>query len=336
MISGMIECVPNISEGRNNRIVEKLSEVVEKTSGVKLLHVDSGFDTNRTVFTLAGMPEVIEAAVFSLVQQAVRSIDMRKHRGSHPRIGAVDVIPLIPLDPVKTGACITMSHGLAERIWRELEVPVYLYGKAAGSPHRVRLPDIRKGQYEALKEKMEHDAWKPDYGNRFNEKSGATVIGVRDFMLAYNVNLDTTAVQKARYIAGRIRSSGYTEIDQSGEVLKRTPGILPFCQADGWYLPEYGYCQVTMNLHNLSVTGFHHAFEAVKRMAEALGVGVRGSELIGMTPLAALTETGRYYLQDKDASDKEAIEEAVRSLGLNDSAPFDPNRRIVEYRLADM
>ncbi len=333
MVSDIIECVPNVSEGRNIRIVDELAEAVDAVEGIRFLHVESGRDTNRTVYTYAGKEDAVEVATFSLVKAAVRRIDMRKHRGTHPRMGAVDVIPFIPLDPGGTEPCIALSHRIAGRIWRELQVPVYLYGKAALVPSRVRLPDIRKGQYENLERRMNTPEWKPDYGDRFNERAGASVVGVRDFMLAYNVNLDTKDLEKARYIAGRVRTSGFIEADSSGN-LRRIPGLLKFCQADGWYLPEYGYCQVTMNLHNIPVTGIHDAFEAVKAQAAAIGVRVRGSELIGMIPLSALTAAGRYYLGDDGAPQETAVREAVERLGLNDSVPFEAEKRIIEYRLS--
>lgn len=332
MVLDYIECVPNVSEGRDGQVLEDIASAVRRTEGVRLLHVEPGRDTNRTVFTFAGRAAQVAEAAYALVERAVFHIDMRTHRGAHPRLGAVDVIPLVPLDPAATDLCVSLSRSLAGRIWEELSVPVYLYGKAASDPARARLPDIRKGQYEGLRRRMEMPGWKPDYGDRFNERAGAVVLGVRDVMLAYNVNLDTQDVEKVRSIAGKIRTSGRTTRDSSGRQARK-PGLLKFCQADGWYLPEYGFCQVTMNLHNIPVTGLHNAFEAVKNEAEALGLRVRGSELIGLAPLSALTEAGRYYLGNPKAPEDAAVAEAVGRLGLNDSAPFNPEKRIIEYLL---
>lgn len=334
MRSGVIECVPNVSEGRDDRVVEAVAAAVRAVEGVRLLRVESGRDTNRTVYTYMGSPPAVEEATFGLVKRASELIDMRQHRGTHPRIGAVDVVPFIPLDPADTDLCISLSRRLADKIWNELSVPVYLYGKAATSPPRYRLPDIRKGQYEGLEKRMNLPEWKPDFGDIFNPKAGATVVGVRDFMLAYNVNLATADVEKARHIARRIRSSGYREEAPSGEVIRR-PGRLEFCQADGWFLPGYGHCQVTMNLHNIPVTGLHDAFEAVKSEAELLGTGVTGSELIGLAPLSALLAAGRFYLQNEGAGEAETLAAAVEHLGLNDSAPFEAEKRIIEYLMGN-
>ncbi|MBN2049860.1 MAG: glutamate formimidoyltransferase [Spirochaetales bacterium] len=329
MVSEMIECVPNISEGRNTEFIERIAEILRGTSGVSLLDVQQGYDTHRSVYTFVGSISAVEEAAFLLVKNAVAGIDMRIHRGSHPRIGAADVVPFIPFAPVMRDACIALSRRLAERVWKDLAVPVYLYGYAATSPRRVRLPDIRKGQYEELERKMALPEGHPDYGDRFNPKAGALVTGVRDFMLAYNVNLDTRDVEMARRIARKVRSSG----SPSGTGRERVPGLLSFCQADGWFLPEYGFCQVTMNLHNPAVTGLHHAFEAVRKEAAILGLEVKGSELIGLAPLSAVAAAGRYYLGKEETDEATLVAEAVRSLGLNMPGFFDPEEKIIEYRL---
>ncbi|MDZ7316044.1 MAG: glutamate formimidoyltransferase [candidate division KSB1 bacterium] len=343
----LIECVPNFSEGRNSEIIEAIAQAVRRTEGVKLLHIDPGFDTNRTVMTFVGEPAAVTEAAFAAVQKAAELIDMRRHHGAHPRLGATDVCPLVPIRGVSDAECIEWAKKLAQRIGEELQIPVYLYGKAATRPEREKLPDIRQGEYEALPQKLADPLWIPDYGPAaFNAKSGATVVGVRDFMLAYNVNLNTRDRRLANEIAMTLRESGRAARDKEGNILRnpdgsavRIPGRLKFVQAAGWYIEEYGYAQVSMNLHNLSVTGLHTAFEAVCDEAAKHGLRVTGSELIGMAPLQALLDAGSYFLRKQGkhlgVPEAEIVHTAVLSLGLNDTSPFVPEERIIEYAVRE-
>ncbi len=343
----LIECVPNFSEGRDNRIIEEIAGAVRSVEGVRLLNVDPGRDTHRTVMTFVGAPEAVVEAAFAAACKAAELIDMRRHRGAHPRIGALDVCPLVPIRNVTDAECVEWAKRLARRIGEELAIPVYLYGKAASRPEREKLPDIRQGEYEALPQKLQQPEFAPDYGPAvFNAKSGATVVGVRDFMLAYNVNLNTRDRALAHDIALSLRESGRAARDKRGEIIRdengqavKIPGRLKHVQAVGWYIEQYGCAQVSMNLHNLSVTGLHHAFDAVCEEAEKCGLRVTGSELIGMAPLQAFLDAGIHYLhkQGKHAGvgEAETVYTAVRSLGLNETAPFNPEERIIEYAVRE-
>ena len=343
----LVECVPNFSEGRDMEVIDKITAEIKATDGARLLNVDPGADTNRTVVTFVGPPESVLEAAFKAIKKAAELIDMSKHSGAHPRMGATDVCPFIPVSNVSIEECVDLAKQLGERIGRELEIPVYLYGKAATRPEREKLPDIRKGEYEALPEKLKDSDFAPDFGPaQFNVRSGATVTGVRDFMLAYNVNLNTRDRSLAHEIALNLRESGRAKRDKNGVILRhpdgkaiKAPGKLKFVQGGGWYMEEYGYAQVTMNLHNLNVTGLHTAFEAVREEAAKLGLRVTGSELIGMAPLQALTDAGEFYLRKQGkhvgVSAQEKIHTAILSLGLNDTSPFIPKERIIELAIEE-
>jgi glutamate formiminotransferase / formiminotetrahydrofolate cyclodeaminase len=346
-VNKLIECVPNFSEGRNTEIIEAIAQEIRAVDQVKLLNVDPGRDTNRTVITFVGPPEAVVEVAFRAVKKAAELIDMSHHHGAHPRMGATDVCPLIPISGVSDEECIEWLKKLAQRIGEELAIPVYLYGKAAMRPEREKLPDIRQGEYEALPEKLKNADFAPDYGPTiFNAKSGATVVGVRDFMLAYNINLNTRDRSLAQEIALNLRESGRAKRDKAGNILRdeagdsiRIPGKLLHVQAAGWYIDQYGYAQVSMNLHNLAVTGVHHAFEAVCGEASKLGLRVTGSELIGMAPRQALLDAGVFYLckQGKHigVSEAEIIHTAILSLGLNDTSPFVAEERIIECAIRE-
>jgi glutamate formiminotransferase / formiminotetrahydrofolate cyclodeaminase len=333
----IVECVPNFSEGRNRKILDSISTAVTGIEGVKLLSVEAGPDTNRSVFTFAGDPEAVFEAARNAIRTAVERIDMTRHRGAHPRIGAVDVCPFIPVRGFSIEECAALAEKLAAAVAEEHAVPVYLYGGAAKTKERVRLPDIRRGEYEGLPVKLKDPSFAPDFGPAsFVPKTGAMVIGARDFMLAYNVNLNTKEKKAADRIAGILRESGRTISREAGKK-ERIPGKLKNVQAGGWYMKEYGYAQVTANLHDYKATGLHTFFDAVCEEAENLGLRVTGSELVGLAPRDAVLDAGRHYLKKQGAStgvsDKELIHAAVRSLGLSDTVPFNPEERIVEYAL---
>ena len=332
-----VECVPNFSEGRDANLINQIADEIRATKGAMLLDVDPGKDTNRTVMTFAGEPATVGEAAFRAIRSAAELIDMRQHQGTHPRMGATDVCPLIPVAGVSAEECVPIAKALAERVGRELRIPVYLYGYAATKLERTKLSDIRAGEYEALPEKLKDPRFKPDFGPaEFNARSGATVIGVRDFLLAYNINLNTREVAAAREIAMNIRETGRLARDGNGRRV-RAPGKLKYCQAMGWYVPEYGCTQVTTNLHNYKVTGLHTVFEAVREEAAVIGVRVTGSELIGLAPKQAILDAGKFYLtkqsRDTNVAEETIIDAAIRSLGLNDTAPFEPTEKIIEYRI---
>jgi len=331
----LLECVPNFSEGRDPIIIQQITNAIKAVEGVSLLDIDPGKATNRTVVTFIGTPEAVVEAAFLGIQKAAELIDMRQHEGEHPRMGATDVCPLIPIAGISMEETTQLAHQLAERVGRELKIPVYLYEAAATQPERKNLAYLRAGEYEALPEKLKKMEWKPDYGPaEFNPKSGATVIGARDFLIAYNVNLNTTSVQLATEIALDVREKG--RVKGGG----RIPGMLKFVKALGWYIEEYGCAQVSMNLTNIWETPVHMAFEECWKSAERHGIQVTGSELVGMIPLQAMLEAGKYFLQKQersgDISEEEIVEIAVKSLGLGDLTPFDPNQKIIEYRMRSM
>jgi glutamate formiminotransferase/formiminotetrahydrofolate cyclodeaminase len=344
----IIECVPNFSEGRDMGIIKQITDEIEATDGVKLLDVDPGKATNRTVVTFVGEPaEVVEAA-FRAVKKAAAIIDMSKHHGEHPRFGATDVCPLVPVSKISMDETVVYARKLAERIGTELDIPVYCYESAAFSEQRKNLAEVRSGEYEGLKEKLSDPQWKPDFGPAiFKASVGATAVGARDFLVAYNINLNTTSTRRANAIAFDVRERGRVKRKGdplSGEIVKdkegnpvMIPGSLKEVKAIGWYIEEYGVAQISMNLTNISVTPVHVAFDEVFARAEARGVRVSGSELVGLIPLEAMLDAGRYFLKKQKrstgVSDRELIKIAVKSMGLDDLYPFKPEEKIIEYMI---
>ncbi|MFT6441955.1 MAG: glutamate formiminotransferase/formiminotetrahydrofolate cyclodeaminase [Salibacteraceae bacterium] len=347
----LIECVPNISEGRDAAKIKAITDVVETIEGVKLLDVDPGKATNRTVITFVGEPEKAIEAAFLLIKKASELIDMSKHSGEHPRFGATDVCPLVPIANISMEETAKYAHKLGERVGGELGIPGYFYENAAKEDKRVNLASCREGQYEGLSKKLSDPDWKPDFGPaEFNAKvakSGCTAISARDFLVAYNINLNTTSTRRANAIAfdireaGRLKTeggslSGKKVLDANGEPV-REPGKLKCVKGIGWYIEEYGVAQISYNLTNISVTSIHEAFDATQESAIARGLRITGSELIGLVPLNALLDAGRYFLKKQErslgVSESELIKIAVKSLGLDDLAPFDPAEKIIEYKL---
>ena len=344
----LIECVPNFSEGRDMAVIKQITDEIEKVEGIRLLDVDPGKATNRTVVTFVGNPAAVVEAAFRAIKKASEVIDMSKHRGEHPRMGATDVCPLVPVSGISIEEIVKYAKQLAERVGKELNIPVYLYEYAAATKERSNLSVIRSGEYEGLSKKILLSEWKPDYGPaEFNARSGASVIGARDFLVAYNVNLNTTSVRRANSVAFDIREAGRVKTDEkTGAVLKndtgetlRTPGKLKSVKAIGWYIEEYGIAQISINLTNINVTPVHIAFEECCKSAESRGMRVTGSELVGLIPLKALLDAGKYFLAKQKrslgVSESELIKIAVKSLGLDDIAPFDANKKIIEYLLRD-
>jgi glutamate formiminotransferase/formiminotetrahydrofolate cyclodeaminase len=333
-LQGILECVPNFSEGRDVSIIKEIKKNIERVKGVKVLHTDMGYDTNRTVITFAGEPNSVIEAAFNAVKSASKLIDMSLHKGAHPRVGATDVLPLVPIRNISIEQAVELSYKLANKIGEELQISVYCYEKSARLPERIKLENIRKGGYEGLPLKIANPLWKPDFGPAiFNSKSGATIIGARNILIAFNVNLDTKSVEIASQIASIIRESGRIITDGTGNS-KRIPGMLPGVKAIGWGIEEYKKAQVSMNLTNIKLTSLHEAFETVKKVAEEFGVKVTGSELIGIAPLIAFIEAGKYYNNgNKEVSENDLINLAIEKLGLNEIKPFDPKKRIIEYLL---
>lgn len=344
----LIECVPNFSEGRDPEVIREVTAAIESVEGATLLHFDPGRGTNRTVVTFAGAPEPVVEAAFRAIAKAAELIDMRHHTGEHPRMGATDVCPLVPISGISMEETAELARKLGERVGRELGIPVYLYEAAQPNPARKDLSVIRAGEYEGLPRKLVDPAWKPDFGPAsFNPKSGATVIGARDFLVAFNVNLNTTSTRRANAVAFDVRETGRPRREGdplTGKIVRDTdgnpemiPGSLPAVKAIGWYIPEYGIAQVSMNLTNLRVTPLHVAFEETVRKAEARGLRVTGSELVGLIPKAAIVEAGKYFLRKQQRSlgvpEAELVRIAVRSLGLDELSPFNPEERIIEYRM---
>lgn len=344
----IIECVPNFSEGRDREIIRQITAAIESVEGVSLLNVDPGASTNRTVVTFAGSPAGAVEAAFRGIQKAAELIDMRKHKGAHPRMGATDVCPFIPVSNVSWDEAIDCAKKLGKRVGEELKIPVYLYEKAASDPARSNLSIIRAGEYEGFFEKIKQSQWKPDFGPAvFNEKSGGTVIGAREFLVAYNANLNTKSVRRANSVAfdvrenGRVKTedgtpSGKPVLDANGEPV-REPGMLKHVKAIGWYVDEYGIAQVSMNLTNLEATPLHAAFDACVEAASKRGLRVTGSEVVGMLPKKCLVEAGRHYLRKQNwsegAAEEELIDVAIRSMGLSELKPFDPKEKIIEFKM---
>ena len=341
----LLECVPNFSEGSDAATLDAIAAAIRRVPGVHLLEVDAGgASTNRTVMTLAGPPEAVVEAAYQAIATAAQRIDMRRHTGEHPRMGATDVCPLIPISGISTDEAVALARRLAERVGA-LGIPAYLYEYAATAPHRRSLADLRAGEYEGFFEKIKQPEWRPDFGPaEMNPTAGATVIGVRDFLVAYNVNLNTTSVRRANSVAFDVREAGRTQLgpdgkparDAAGEPI-RVPGRLKHVRAIGWYLDDYGIAQVSMNLTNIAATPLHTVFEAVEDCARARGLRVTGSELVGLIPKACLVEAGAYFLRRQQRSDglseRELIDLAVRTLGLGELRPFEPEKKILEYAL---
>ncbi len=343
----LIECVPNFSEGRDPAVIKQITDAIESVEGVWLLDVDPGKATNRTVVTFVGAPEPVLEAAVRAARKAVELIDMRQHKGAHPRFGALDVCPLVPVADITMEETVQWAHRLARRLADEVGLTIYCYENAATRPERRNLADVRAGEYEGLAERLRRPEHRPDYGPaEFNARSGATAVGARDFLVAYNVNLNTTSTRRANAIAFDIREKGREKRDPvTGEVVRDAqgqtvwvPGTLKCVKAIGWYIEEYGIAQVSINLTNLSVTPLHVAFDECCRAAAARGVRVTGSELVGLVPLRALLDAGRYFLRKQHrsvgVSDAELIKIAVKSLGLNDLYPFKPEEKVIEYAIA--
>ncbi|MBN2632307.1 MAG: glutamate formimidoyltransferase [Bacteroidales bacterium] len=330
----ILECVPNFSEGRDMSVINQITQAIEAVEGVKLLDVDPGKDTNRTVVTFVGDPDAVCEAAFMAVQKASELIDMSEHHGAHPRMGATDVCPFVPVSGITMEETVVYARKVAERIGSELNIPVYCYENAAFSDQRKNLADCRAGEYEGLGKKLSDPEWKPDFGPAsVNTRAGATAVGARDFLVAFNINLNTTSLRRANAIAFDVREKGRKVRDENG-VETSFPGTLKNVKAIGWYIEEYGIAQISMNLTNISVTPVHEAFDEVCRKAGARGVRVTGSELVGLIPLKSLLDAGRHYLslQKRSAGvpDSELVKIAVRSLGLNDIRPFKPEEKIIE------
>jgi glutamate formiminotransferase/formiminotetrahydrofolate cyclodeaminase len=342
----LVECVPNISEGRRPEVYEAVAAAAASVPGVTLLNVDPGVDTNRTVITFVGEPDAVLEGAFQLVRKAHELIDMAKHRGAHPRMGATDVVPFIPVADVTMDECAALARRLGERVGKELSIPVYLYEFAASAPQRRNLADIREGEYEGLAKKIELRDWKPDFGPaKFNPRSGATVIGARKFLVAYNVNLNTLDKRLATRVAFDVRERGRMKRDENGKpVLDQRgepvwePGVLKSVKAVGWVIPEYGTAQVSINLTDLDVTPLHVAFDTCDERARDRGLRVTGSEIVGLVPLSVLLDAGRHYLRrmgrPAGVSESALVQTAIRTLGLSEIKPFDPKERVIEYRLA--
>ena len=346
----IIECVPNISEGRRPEIIKEITDVVETVDGVKLLDVDPGAATNRTVITFVGEPQNVIDAAFLLIKKASEHIDMSQHSGEHPRMGATDVCPLIPISGISMDETADWAHKLGRRVGEELQIPGYFYENAASSPERRNLATVRSGEYEGLEKKLVDPTWKPDFGPAaFNPKTGATAISARDFLVAYNVNLNTTSVRRANSIAFDLRENGRIKreggkltgkpiLDENGEPM-REPGLLKKVKAIGWFIEEYGVAQISMNLNDIKVTPLHIAFDKTVERAAARGMRVTGSELVGLVPLKAMLDAGDYFLQKQKRSlgidETEKIKIAVKSMGLDELSSFDPNKKIIEYVMRD-
>ncbi len=344
----LIECVPNFSEGRDEKIIRQITDAIKSADGVSLLDVDPGATTNRTVVTFVGSPEAAVEAAFRGIQKASELIDMRKHKGAHPRMGATDVCPFIPVSNVSWEEAIECANRLGKRVGEELKIPVYLYEKAAKDKSRSNLAVIRAGEYEGFAEKIKKPEWKPDFGPvRLNEKAGATAIGAREFLVAYNVNLNTKSVRRANSVAfdvreqGRFKTedgtpSGKKILDANGEPV-RVPGMLKHVKAIGWFVKEYGIAQVSMNLTNIEETPLHAAFDACLEAAGKRGLRVTGSEIVGMVPKKCLTDAGRYFLRkqkwSEGVSEEELIDIAIRSMGLSELKHFDPKEKVIELKI---
>ncbi len=340
----IVECVPNFSEGRNQQVIDAIAESIRTVQGASLLGVEPDKDYNRTVVTIVGSPDGVLEAAFQATKTASSLIDMQTHKGEHPRMGAADVVPFVPISGVTMDDCVQISRRYGERVAKDLKIPVYLYEYAAASPARKNLAEIRKGEYEGLKEKLSDPAWQPDFGPAvFNARSGATVTGARKFLIAYNVNLNTPDSKVAHEIALRVREAGRPKKDADGVTVKdekgkavKIPGTLKAVKAMGVFLERFNIAQVSINLVDYEVTPPHMAFEEIKKEAATLGIEVTGSEIVGLAPLQAILLAGTFYAKKtgKAAGDDRALVSlAVEQLGLSQLEPFDPNKKIIEYQL---
>jgi glutamate formiminotransferase/formiminotetrahydrofolate cyclodeaminase len=346
-MSKIIECVPNFSEGRDLSVIDKITAEIKKVKGVKLLDVDPGYDTNRTVVTMVGEPEAVMEAAFQAVKKSHELIDMRKHKGAHPRFGACDVCPIIPVSGVTMDDCVGYAHKLGKRLGEELDFPVYFYEYAATSKERKNLAKVRAGEYEGLEAKLKDPQWLPDFGPaEFKPAKGATAVSARDFLIAYNLNLNTTNAKKANFIALRLREQGYPKkdendkplLDESGKPVMN-PGLFKNCKAIGWYVDDFKRAQISINLTNYHVTNMHHVFDAASKLAEEKGLRITGSEIVGVVPKEALIQAGIHYLEKADScagqSEAELIKIAEQSLGLSDVVKFKPEEKIIEYMVKE-
>jgi glutamate formiminotransferase len=343
----IVECVPNFSEGRDPRTVQAISDSIEKIDGVKLLNVEPDKDYNRVVITFAGEPQAAVEAAFQATQTASRMIDMRKHKGEHPRMGATDVVPFVPISNITMDECVELANQYGQRVAKELDIPIYLYAQAARKAERKKLPDIRKGEYEALESKMSDVQWAPDYGEmKFTERvaqSGVTATGARFFLIAYNINLATPDVHLADEIAFRLRESGRPKKDDNGNIMKdekgktiRIPGSLRETQAKGIYMEAHKITQVSMNLMNYLITAIHTTFEECKKEAASVGTNVTGSEIVGLIPKDSIVMAGKFYsdkLKLNLSHEDDLIQCAVEQLGLSQLAPFDPKKKIIDFMI---
>jgi glutamate formiminotransferase/formiminotetrahydrofolate cyclodeaminase len=344
----LVECVPNFSEGRDLEKIKAITKEIEATPHVTLLDVDPGESTNRTVVTFIGTPEGIKEAAFKAIKKAAEVIDMTKHKGAHSRIGATDVCPFVPVTGVTMEDCVQIAHEVGKRVASELDIPIYLYEEAAQKPERKNLAIIRVGEYEGLPEKLKDPEWAPDYGRAvFNPKAGATVIGAREFLIAYNINLNTRDRGFAHHIALNLREKGRAKRNKEGKIIKskngkaiKVPGKFKDVKAVGWFIEDYGVAQISINFTNYKVSPPHLVFDQTIKEAEAIGIRVTGSELVGLIPKDAMLLAGRYYLEKQGkcpgVPEEELIDIAVKSLGLEDVAPFDPKKKIIEYQFKEV
>jgi len=350
MKNQLIECVPNFSEGIRLDVIKEITDQIESVPGIKLLDTDPGQATNRTVVTFVGPPEAVIEAAFLAIRKAGEIIDMRHHKGAHPRFGATDVCPLVPVAGITMDEVVSFARKLAQRVGEELAIPVYCYEFAAFEEKRHNLANVRSGEYEGLKDKLKDPSWKPDFGPAtFNPQTGAIAIGARNFLVAYNINLNTTSVRRANSVAFDIREAGRVKREGdpvTGKIVRdkegnpvKIPGTLKKVKAIGWYIEEYGIAQISINLTDITVTPVHIAFDETCQKARERGMRVTGSELVGLIPLEAMLEAGRHYLRKQRRStgipEKELIKIAVKSLGLDDLKPFNPKEKIIEYLLAE-
>lgn len=344
----LVECVPNFSEGRDLEKIKIITKEIESSPQVTLLDVDPGESTNRTVVTFIGTPEGVKEAAFRAIKKAAEVLDMSKHQGAHSRIGATDVCPFVPVAGVTMEDCVRIAHDVAKRVAEELNIPVYLYEEAAQKPERKNLANIRVGEYEGLAEKLKDPEWAPDYGKPiFNAKTGATNIGAREFLIAYNINLNTRDRSLARHIAFNLREKGRAKRDKQGNIIRdkngksiKIPGKFKAVKAVGWFIEDYGIAQISINFTNYKISPPHLVFDEAMKEAEAIGLRATGCELVGLIPKEAMLMAGRYYLKKQGKSpgvpEEELIDIAVKSLGLEDVSPFDPQKKIIEYQFKEV